>query len=162
VVIAGYPGVGRHAALAARLPHADRILFPGRIPYDEAPALLAIGNAAAAPKRSVTEANGKILNYMAMRLPTVCVDTPVNRDLLGELGHYVAPNDPAMLAREMERALDAPESHRLALRQRIAEHFSWDQQVYNIERIYDGLLANVPDGSAATQSKSVEAYGSDD
>lgn len=162
VVIAGYPGVGRHAAMAARLPHTERILFPGRIPYEDAPALLSIGDAAAAPKRSATEANGKILNYMAMRLPTVCVDNTVNRDLLGDLGYYVPPDDPAALAHQLHRALDAPELMRDALRQRVTARFSWDRQIREIERIYAALLSGLPLAAPAPRPSPADSLGSDD
>ncbi len=140
VVIAGYPGVGRYSAMARELPHAERILFPGRIAYEEAPAFLSIGQAAAAPKRSLTEANGKILNYMAMGLPTVCVDSPVNRDLLGDLGLYFEENDPNAMARMLDDALHALPTQRDALRVRAAQKFSWDRQILNVEQVYDGLL----------------------
>lgn len=162
VVIAGYPGVGRHAAMAAHLPHNERILFPGRIPYEEAPALLSIGDAAAAPKRSATEANGKILNYMAMRLPTVCVDNAVNRDLLGDLGYFVPPDDPDALADQLDRALDAPEIMRDALRQRVAARFSWDRQVLEIERVYAALLSGRSLAAPAPRPTPADSFGSDD
>ncbi|CAN5634011.1 glycosyltransferase family 4 protein [soil metagenome] len=140
VVIAGYPGVGRYARLAAGSSHAARILFPGRIPYDEAPALLAAADVAVAPKRSVSEANGKVLNYMAMRLPTVCTDTPVNRDLLGDLGRYVPAGDHEALSRELDRALDTPDALRRSLRERVAKYYNWDDQIMRIEQIYQRLL----------------------
>lgn len=162
VVIAGYPGVGRHAALAGQSPHADRILLPGRIPYERAPALLALGNAAAAPKQSATEANGKILNYMAMGLPTVCIDTPLNHKLLGELGRYIAPGDARALARELDRALDDPPARHAALRERVAAHFSWDQQVTELERIYDRLARPRPHAQPERERASTESFASDD
>ena len=160
VVIAGYPGVGRHAQLAEASPHAARILFPGRIPYDEAPALLAAADVAVAPKRSVTEANGKVLNYMAMRLPTVCTDAPVNRDLLGDYGWFVPPDDPAALAAGIENALAASSGHRAALRERVRRHFDWDHQIIHIEAVYDRVLN--PAGRPVAESKNIEALATDD
>ena len=44
-----------------------------------------------APKISTTEGSGKLLNYMAMALPTVTFDTPVNREYLGDDGLFAAP-----------------------------------------------------------------------
>jgi hypothetical protein len=41
---------------------------------------------AAAPKLSLTESAGKLLNYMAASLPTVAFDTPVAREYLGAHG----------------------------------------------------------------------------
>jgi glycosyltransferase involved in cell wall biosynthesis len=136
VVIAGYPDVERHVQLASDIPRSGQVLFPGRVPYADAPGLLAIAAAAAAPKQSSTEGNGKVLNYMAMRLPTVAVDTPSNRALLGDLGIYVPPADPVALAAGLERALDAPAELRRQLRERAVEHFSWRSQVRLLESIY--------------------------
>src|SRR5690606_26973725 len=112
-------------------------LFPGRIPYAEAPELLAIGDVAVAPKLSSTEGNGKLFNYMAMGLPVVAIDTPHNRSVLGELGHLVRPHDPKALAVAIERALNASDGERAALRQRVTEHFSWSQRVHVLEEVYD-------------------------
>ncbi len=160
VVIAGYPGVGRHARMAEFSRHASRILFPGRIPYEEAPALLAAGDVAVAPKRSVTEANGKVLNYMAMRLPTVCIDTPVNRDLLGDLGWFVPPDDPKALAEGMEQALATDQQVKTALRERVRHQFSWDRQITHIEDVYRRVLGLKP--VAASESPAMQSIASDD
>ncbi len=160
VVIAGYPGVGRHAQLAAASPHAGRILFPGRIDYAAAPGLLAAADIAVAPKRSVTEANGKVLNYMAMRLPTVCTASPVNRDLLGDNGWFVPPDDPQALADALSAAFDATDADRAALRARVARHFSWDTQVELIERVYQRIVGSSPQPRA--NASDLAPAGSDD
>ena len=139
-VIAGYPGIEHYAQKAANLEGSERVLFPGRIPYAEAPELLAIGDVAVAPKLSSTEGNGKLFNYMAMGLPVVAIDTPHNRSVLGELGHLVRPHDPKALAVAIERALNASDGERAALRQRVTEHFSWSQRVHVLEEVYDTVL----------------------
>lgn len=160
VVIAGYPGVGRHARMAESSQHAARILFPGRIDYEQAPAILAAADVAVAPKRSVTEANGKVLNYMAMRLPTVCTDSAVNRDLLGTHGWFVPPDDPAALAAGIERALSATDSQRAALRARVARIFAWDTQVELVEQVYRTVLDLEPE--TAAEGRKLSPVGSDD
>ena len=45
------------------------------------------------PMVSGPEGSGKLLNYMAMALPTVSFDMPVNREYLGDLGVYARPGD---------------------------------------------------------------------
>ena len=162
VVIAGYPGVGRHSQLAASFENSARILFPGRIPYQEAAGLLAAADIAVAPKRSVTEANGKILNYMAMNLPTVCTDTPVNRDLLGDSGWFVPPDDPEAMATAMDDALRTRRVVDSRLRERVATQFSRDHQIREIEALYERALGAPVEELTQQPGEPVEALLSDD
>jgi glycosyltransferase involved in cell wall biosynthesis len=136
-LVAGYPGAERYAQQAADLP---QVLFPGRVPYEHAPALLAAGDVAVAPKRSSTESNGKLFNYMAMRLPIVAINLPGNLAILGELGHLVEPDNPVALADALDVAFRDSASERAALRQRVIEHFSWDDRVRDLEAIYREVL----------------------
>jgi glycosyltransferase involved in cell wall biosynthesis len=116
------------------------VTFTGKVPYGEAPAHLALGDIAVAPKLSATEGAGKILNYMAMGLPTVAFDTPISREYLGTLGTYAAPvGDSDALADAIEGLLEAPE--RFAdigrrLRERAGRHFSWDRAGRHLLRVY--------------------------
>ncbi|HUG16276.1 MAG TPA: glycosyltransferase family 4 protein [Thermomicrobiales bacterium] len=139
VVIAGYPGADAYAAKAAGMPVSGRVLFPGRVPYEDAPELLTAGDVAVAPKQSLTESNGKLFNYMAMGLPVVAIDNDTNRAILGELGHLVAP-DPGELASGIERALADGDCERSALRQRIVENFNWDDRVIDLECVYSSVV----------------------
>ncbi|MEZ4519564.1 MAG: glycosyltransferase family 4 protein [Chloroflexota bacterium] len=84
----GYPNVDHYQQLAEIHGVSDRVIFPGRIPFDQAPYYLAACDIAVAPKVSSTEGSGKLLNYMAMALPVVAYDTPVNYEYLGEWGVY--------------------------------------------------------------------------
>jgi glycosyltransferase involved in cell wall biosynthesis len=136
-VIAGYPGVDHYARKSSTLKHADRILFPGRIAYRDAPQLLAAGDVAVAPKLSKTEGNGKIFNYMALGLPVVAIDSEPNQLILGGLGHLIPPHDPAAFARGIQAALDDTLATRSALRERIVKHYSWNERVHLLESIYD-------------------------
>lgn len=139
-VIAGYPGADRYAREAADMPVPGRVLFPGRVPYRDAPALLAVGDVAVAPKLSTTEGNGKLFNYMALRLPVVATDTPTNRAILGELGHLVSPGCPDAMAAAILRAFNAGDAERDALRERVESHYSWSERVLELERLYLRLL----------------------
>lgn len=139
-VIAGYPGVAAYAAEARRLGISERALFPGRVRYEDAPALLAVGDVAVAPKLSTTEGNGKLYNYMAMQLPIVALSTPANRAILGELGHYAPPHDPSAFAAAIEAAFNDLPARRAALRERVVYDFSWSMQAVELEALYNSLL----------------------
>lgn len=140
-LVAGYPGVGRHASIARHLGIEDRVLLPGRIPYRDAPSLLAAGDVAVAPKLSMTEGNGKIINYMAMGLPVVATDTEPNRDLLGPLGIYIPPFRESALAFGIERAFKTERTIQEQLRERAVRLFSWDSRVELLENVYARVRA---------------------
>ncbi len=143
-LIMGFPGVSHYQALAAELGVVDRVTFTGKVPYEEAPAHLALGDIAVAPKISETEGAGKILNYMAMELPTVAFDTPVSREYLGSLGTYAAPaGDSEALADAIASLLEDPQrciDLGRRLRQRVSRHFSWDRAGRHLLKIYQTIL----------------------
>ncbi|MBC7255717.1 MAG: glycosyltransferase, partial [Chloroflexi bacterium] len=60
-LIAGYPHLERYQRLARDLGIEGHVTFTGRIPYEEAPRLLALGDLAVSPKLSKTEGAGKLL-----------------------------------------------------------------------------------------------------
>ena len=141
--IMGYPDVERYRAEAARLGLADDVVLPGRIPYEQARDLLAACDIGVSAKQAVTEANGKLLNYMAVGIPVVATDTQINRDLLGDLGVYAQVDDASSLAQAMLRLLrDEALARRLGdgLRRRAVEEFSWDAGGERIIEVYEQLL----------------------
>ncbi len=116
------------------------VTVPGRIPYSDAARYLSLGMVAVSPKLSATEANGKLLNYMACGLATVASDTPVNRELLGDAGVYVPVNDAPALAQALSGLLtDDDRRARLgqALRQRAEAEFSWPALADRLIGIYE-------------------------
>ena len=71
--------------MAEELNILDRIIFTGKIKYEEAPKYLKLGNIAVSPKTLESgEANAKIYNYLAMCLPIVCFDMPETRQIKKE------------------------------------------------------------------------------
>jgi glycosyltransferase involved in cell wall biosynthesis len=141
-LVMGYPGVAewRNAALQAGL--GDALVFTGRVPYHLAPRMLAMGDIAIAPKLSLTEGSGKLLNYMAMGLPTVAFDTPAQREYLGHLGVYARMGDSQALAQQVLHLLDNPaRCQTLAekLRLRVRQHFGWDHGAMLMEGVYKQL-----------------------
>ncbi|NWJ96208.1 MAG: glycosyltransferase family 4 protein [Chloroflexi bacterium] len=142
-VIMGYPGVDSYRELAAYLGLEGRVVFPGRIPYEDAPRYLAIGDVAVSPKMSLTEGAGKISNYMAMGLPVVASDVPVSHEILGELGLYAEPGNARLLADRLKEALtnDAL-STRLGeeLRAKAIAEMGWEGARCQFEQIYKAEL----------------------
>ncbi len=142
-LLLGYPGQDRYRTLAAELGIAARVRLPGRVPYEAAPDYLALGDVAVAPKVSATEGNGKVLNYMAMALPVVAWDTPVNRELLGDLGLYAPPHDIDAFAEHLRAALRddvAARARGAALRARAAALFDWTAAARTLEAVYRRLV----------------------
>ena len=108
-LVMGYPSVELWRKKALQTGLTDEIVFTGRVPYERAPHMLALGDIAIAPKLSLTEGSGKLLNYMAMGLPTVAFDTPAQREYLGHLGIYVPVGDSQALAHEVMALFNQPE-----------------------------------------------------
>ena len=128
LLLMGHPNVERYRARAAELAPPGSVTLTGRIDYGETPAYLALGEVAVSPKHVSTEANGKLLNYMAMGLPSVAYDGPVSRELLGEAGVYAPMRDVAALAAALIGLLRDPHEQKLrgqALRERAVAHFGW-------------------------------------
>lgn len=139
-LIMGYPGQERYEAQARELGLADHVRFTGRIPYDAAAEYLALGDLAVSPKISETEGNGKLLNYLAVGLPTVTFDTPVAREILGDLGVYARVGDAGALADRIDDLIADDATRRdlgRLLRNRAIQEFSWWNAGEQILAIYE-------------------------
>jgi glycosyltransferase involved in cell wall biosynthesis len=139
-LVMGYPDEEKYRQKARGLGIDGHVSFPGRIDYDQAARYLALGEVAVGPKLSQTESNGKLYNYMACALPTVAFDTPPSREILGDLGVYAPRGDIAALGDAIAGLLENPEASRqlgLRLRQRVMEHFSWQNTACQLARAYD-------------------------
>ena len=142
-LIAGYPNVEHYCALAKNLEIWDHVTFTGRVTYKDAPRLLSLGDIAVSPKLSKTEGAGKLLNYMAMALPTVVFDTDVSREYLGEYGVYAARGDVDSLAGALEALVDDPQRRAAlgaSLQQRACERYSWDAAAQIILNVYASVM----------------------
>lgn len=142
-VVIGFPNIERYQTLASELKIADRVTFPGRVPYEDVPLWLSLGDVAIDPKMSATEAAGKVLNYMAIGLPIVAFDIPVMREYLGDLGVYAPLGDAQALAAQLAALLDDPvRASELGskLRERARGKFSWQAAGRAIEQAYGRVL----------------------
>ena len=106
LLLMGFPNENLYRQQAIELQIEQHVTFTGRIPYDSAPLYLALGDVAVAPKLSITEGAGKLLNYMSVGLPTVAFDTPVAREYLGLDGIFAQRGDVPSLADKVLHALD--------------------------------------------------------
>ncbi|MCS7060368.1 MAG: glycosyltransferase family 4 protein [Anaerolineae bacterium] len=143
-LVMGYPGVEQWRFAAAARGVSQEVIFTGRVAYSDAPRMLALGDIAIAPKLSLTEGSGKVLNYMAMGLPTVAFDTPGQTQYLGNLGLYASVGDREQLANHIISLLDQPERRRelgRLLRAR-AEQFSWRKAGQLLAGYYQQVLGH--------------------
>ena len=121
--------------------------FTGSIPYADAPEMLRVLDIAVAPKRSESEGNGKVLNYMAAGLPVVAYDGPVARELLGSAGLRVPVGDADGLAHGLLRYLADPDLRTrqgLTLRRRAESMYGWTRQIQHVIRVYQSLTGRSP------------------
>jgi glycosyltransferase involved in cell wall biosynthesis len=142
-LIIGFPNEECYRQKARTLGVADRICFTGKIPYGDTPKYLALAYGAVSPKISTTEANLKLLTYMAMGLPTVVFESPVNREILGDLGVYAKMADAKALAEALLALLQDPTYVRQLgdqSRQKAVQDYAWLTAGKRLMTIYDSLL----------------------
>lgn len=141
-LIMGFPNVDHYRHMAHERGVAKAVTFTGRIPFDQAPYYLSACDIAVAPKMSLSEGSGKLLNYMAMELPVAVYDTPVNREYLADLGQYAPPGDVDSLTGIIISLAADPERRGIIgrkLRHRAIEKFSWGAAAEQILKIYQDL-----------------------
>ena len=151
LLLMGFPGVDYYRNLAANLGILNRVSFTGRVAYEEAPLHLAVGDVAAAPKLSLTEGAGKLLNYMALGLPTVAYDTPVAREYLGRHGYLAERGDIDSLTAQFRQALlesETAREHGEQLRQRAIHRYDWNSAGQVIVATYAQVLGHHTGGES--------------
>ncbi|HUV94423.1 MAG TPA: glycosyltransferase family 4 protein [Anaerolineae bacterium] len=142
-LIGGYPYTDHYRRLAGAMGLSDHVTFAGKVPYEDAARLLSLGDLAVCTKLSKTEGAGKLLNYMAMALPTVTFDSKVSREYLAEYGVYATRADSSDLARGLEMLVDDPQRRMelgAALRRRAQERYSWDVAGRTILQVYASMV----------------------
>lgn len=152
-LVMGYPSAAMYKKIAMARGIGNHVSFTGKVLYEQAPRYLRVGDVAVAPKLSMTEANGKVLNYMASGLPVVAFDTPVNHEYMRDYGLYARRGDAASLAAQLLRVLDQPdlrEQVSARLRARAESLFSWEDTARRIVAVYDAV--RVPRSNERTQA----------
>lgn len=141
-LVMGYPDMEKYREMAERVGVTANVTFTGRIDYSEAPTYLCLGDIAVSAKLSKTEANGKVFNYMAAGLPTVCFDTSVNREILGDTGVYAGFGSRESLASTMIDILSDTkklEWLRGAVRERAVTELSWRKAGERMMAVYGSI-----------------------
>jgi glycosyltransferase involved in cell wall biosynthesis len=141
-LLMGFPDE-EYRAKAYEMDLNNVITFTGRVSYDRAPFYLSAGDLAVSPKLALTEANGKLFNYMACGLPTVVFDNEINREILGDDGIYVTHGDTAAFARTILSALSDREnltSRSCKVREKAIEMHSWSARSQQLVAVYRTLL----------------------
>jgi glycosyltransferase involved in cell wall biosynthesis len=121
----------------------DMVKFVGRISYFDVNKYLNIADIGITAKLSKTEANIKVLDYMAAGLPVVLFDTQINHDLMGELGTYCRYGDAEDMAIKIDFLIKNQqliEELRPKLRRHVIHRFSWEKEARKIEIIYKRLI----------------------
>ncbi len=142
-LLMGFPDE-KYRRLALERGITASITFTGRVAYGEAARFLAAADVAISPKVSLTEANGKLFNYLACGLPCLVFDTPINREILGDCGVYARYGDVADFAARLEVLLaDQGLRARLAVAGRLKaeQKYSWQGRGKELVAVYRRLLA---------------------
>jgi glycosyltransferase involved in cell wall biosynthesis len=158
-LVMGYPNHDHFQAEAAQYGPIDHMTFTGRVLYEQAARYLRLGDIALAPKLSLTEGAGKILNYMACALPTVAFDTPQAREFMAQYGAYAERGSAESLAERVSELLQNSVRARTigqALRARAIQRFSWDDAARRIVAVYDAVRMARPDLRAAALTQLLE------
>lgn len=147
-LIMGYPNVERYKTLAKELNIGDYVTFTGKVAYETIGSLLSIVDIAVTPKISLTEANGKVINYMTMGLPIVAFSTPVNQQYLGNDYEYFANINQQdsfenCLLRMLHDGSDKWKMIGAELKTRVIEKFHMGQIAQEILEVYENENNNV-------------------
>ena len=143
-LIMGFPGEDSYGRTADSLGLKGHVTFTGAVPYERAHEHLALGDIAVSPKISETEGNGKILDYIAMGLPTVTFATRASQEILGDLGVYARTGDWEELAQRIQDLAEDPrgaEARGRALREKAVNCHSWDLSAETLLQTYENVGA---------------------
>jgi glycosyltransferase involved in cell wall biosynthesis len=144
-LIMGYPSVSFYRNKTKELGIESFVTFFGRISYLRSSDYLALGDLAVSPKISRSEANGKLYNYMAAGLPTIVFNSPINREILGNLGIYAKFGDYKDFAKKLVFCLRSPGKMKVTsevLKNERALTCSWNVSARKINLVYEKLVKN--------------------
>jgi glycosyltransferase involved in cell wall biosynthesis len=151
LVVAGFgPEYESCAKDAARLGHADRIVFPGRVPHEEIPGLVASADVVAVPVQGDTlnhrlNVPTKLLDAMGAGVPVVASNLPGMARIVRSTGagELFDPERPTDIARAIRKVIGATEERRAAYRDgglaATSGQYGWEWQAETLRRLYADL-----------------------
>jgi glycosyltransferase involved in cell wall biosynthesis len=77
-----------------------------------------------------------LLEAMASGLPVVTTDDPIRREIVGDAGLFVDPEDTDKFTNAISRAL---QTHWVSKPRKQAEKFSWDRIAHEYEKLFNSL-----------------------
>lgn len=133
-------------AMTRELGISQRTWLTGYLPDEKWVPLLSTSDlgvepAPANPINNISTMN-KLMDFMALGIPSVAYDLPEHRVTAGEAALYASPNDESDLAFQIARLAKDPELRaRMGVigRQRIEQSFAWPFQKRRLLAIYEGL-----------------------
>jgi len=151
LVVAGFgPDYERYRAIAAALPHAERIHFAGSVVPADIPEWTRGADVSAMPVQPDTlnhrfNTPTKLYDAIGVGVPVIASKLPGISPIVNETGCGVLcdPTDPADVARAIREIIDAPEDERIELRMRCLTaartKYSWEHQTRELLRVYGEL-----------------------
>jgi glycosyltransferase involved in cell wall biosynthesis len=141
-VIAGFPA-DQIAEYTKQKVFIECATIISPLPYFDLPKILKMSDIGIDPKQSeVRQASGKTLQYMGAGLSVVCLDTPNNREYLGEGGTYAREATPQGLAEAIGELVISADRRKTTgvMNRKRAEMFSWEKSAEELENIYYSVL----------------------
>ena len=118
----------------------DRIIFTGRIKYQELQNYYALCDLVVLPSTTRAEAFGLVLvEAKTFGKPVIGSDLPGVRDAVGESGLTAKPGDAYKLAEKIETILNSPNLYQKFSRQAIRdvrEKYNWDKHLQRLLEVY--------------------------
>lgn len=122
--------------------HAGRVLFTGRVPYDELPDYLSQASVGIAP--FVMDERTKAINpnklYMYAAMEQNIVSTPFSEEVSEHGGLVYLARDPASFASAVKEAL-GDDVRRRAIRERVASSHGWRESARAFAKLVESLAS---------------------
>jgi len=148
-VIGEGPALESVVRLAENLGVADRVEFPGLVPYDQIPFLLSGATAGISPQRGGVFGSlvfsMKVAEYVALGLPVICSGTPTMRHYFSDDELlFFEPESTEDLARAIRELLTSPEAaeERAARSRKKLDKLAWPVQKETLVNTVEALAGS--------------------